>query len=234
MTDRKLALQWVLTLLCLFCGGLQAQSGAAAIADEATVYEEETNNNGGAGSEVCIGNLATTSTRRAFVRYTLPAIPAGAIIERVVLELLQDRVRSKGTGTPKAATLVVRRVTADWVEGTGSGLGTGPCGGGENVAGVDWTSAPAVAAANSADAALSASDNVNIVIDSDTGSSDDGLINDVQAWADGDASNFGWRLAVAEEGTNDNSRVLLPGTLMIYWSVQAEDLIFLNGFESLP
>jgi hypothetical protein len=233
MTDRKLALQWVLTLLCLGCGGLQAQSGAAPIADEATVYEEQTGNNGGAGSEVCIGNLAT-STRRAFVRYTLPAIPAGAIIERVVLEFLQDRVRSQGTGAPKAATLVVRRVTADWVEGTGSGPGTGPCGGGANVAGVDWTSAPAVAAADSAAAALSADDNVNVVIDTDTGSSDDGLINDVQAWAEGDASNFGWRLAVAEEGTNDNSRVLLPGPLTIHWSVQADDLIFLNGFESLP
>ena len=234
MTIRIRALQWILPVFLLGCGGLQAQSGVAPIADEATVYENQTGNNGGGDSEVCIGNLATTSTRRAFVRYTLPATPAGATIERVVLQYVQDRVRVQGAGSPKAATLVVRRVTADWVEGTGSGSGTGPCGGGSDVAGVDWATQPTVAATNSASAALPADDPFNVAIDTDIGSGNDGLIADVQTWVDNGATNFGWRLAVAEEGTADNARVLVPGTLTIYWSVPVEGLIFGDGFESSP
>jgi hypothetical protein len=102
------------------------------------------------------------------------------------------------------------------------------------VAGVDWATQPTVAATDSANAALSANNLFNVIIDTDSGSADDGLISDIQAWADSGATNFGWRLAVAEEGTTDNARVLVPGTLTIYWSVQAEDVIFGDGFESSP
>lgn len=116
---------------------LHADDAAAVLAGEATVYENEADNNGGGDFEICIGNIATTATRRAFVRYTLPAIPAGSTVYRVVWGILRDRVLSQGDVGPLAATVQVRRVTAAWVEGTGSGVGLGPCGGGENVAGVD-------------------------------------------------------------------------------------------------
>ena len=168
---------------------LHAHDAPAVLAGEATVYENEADNNGGGDSQVCIGNIATTATRRAFVRYTLPAIPAGSTVYRVVWGILQDRVRSQGGGS-LAATLRVRRVTAAWVEGTGSGGGSGPCGGGENVAGVDWATQPTVAAADSATAALSADDEVNVVIDTGIDTGNDGLIADVQAWVDNGATNF--------------------------------------------
>lgn len=234
MTTRSCELQWILPVLFLGCGALQAQSGAAVIADEATVFEEQATENGGGGADICIGNLAaTTATRRAFVRYTLPPIPTNATVERVVLQNLQVQVRQMGAGTPLAATLLVRRVTADWAEGTGGDAqGGGPCSGGAAVAGVNWNTQPMVAAADSADAALSANDNVNIVIDTDIGTADDGLIADVQAWVVNGASNFGWRLAVAEEATANNARRLTPGTLTIYWSVP--ELVFVDGFESPP
>lgn len=210
---------------------LHAHNAPAVLAGEATVYENEADNNGGGDSQVCIGNIATTATRRAFVRYTLPAIAAGSTVYRVVWGILQDRVRDPDPGPgPLAATLQVRRVTAAWVEGTGSGGGLGPCGGGANVAGVDWATQPTVAAADSAAAALSADDAVSVVFDTNTGH--DGLLTDVQAWVDSGASNFGWRLAVVEEGTADNARALTPGTLTIHWTPPDEDHLFADGFET--
>lgn len=208
--------------------GLYAHEGQAVLTDETTVYEEQADNNSGGDTQVCIGNQETTATRRAFIRYTLPAIEAGSTIYRVVWSVFQDRVRSQDGG-PLAATLQVRRVTADWVEGTGSGGGGGPCGGGENVAGVDWSSQPAVAVADSATAALSAENEVNVIID--TANGNDALIDDVQAWFDSGATNFGWRLAVVEEETANNARALLPGILTIYWTPPEEDILFSDGFE---
>ena len=209
---------------------LNAHDAEAVLAGEATVYENQTDNNGGGDSQVCIGNIAT-DVRRAFVRYTLPAIAAGSTVYRVVWAILQDQVSDPGPG-PLAATLQVRRVTSAWVEGTGSGGGSGPCDGGENVAGVDWATQPTVAAADSAAAALSADDQVNVVIDTGFDTGNDGLIADVQAWVDNGATNFGWRLAVVEEGTADNARALTPGTLTIHWTPPGEDHLFSDGFET--
>jgi hypothetical protein len=207
---------------------LQAHEGQAVLAGEATVYEDQADENGGGDSQVCVGNEATTATRRAFVRYTLPEIEAGSTIYRVVWSVFQDQVHSQGGG-PLAATLQVRRVTAGWVEGTGGGGVEGPCAGGDVVAGVDWTSQPAVAATDSATAPLLADNEVNYVIDSANGN--EGLIGDVQAWLDIGASNFGWRLALEEEGTADNARALVPGTLVIYWNIPPEQIVFADGFE---
>ncbi len=220
---------FVLVLFLFGPAGLHAHEGTAVVAAEATIYEEQAGNNGGGDSQVCIGNIATTDTRRAFVRYTLPAIPAGSSVYRVVWTISQDQVHSEGGGA-LAATLQVRRVTTTWVEGTGSGGVGGPCGGGQDVAGVDWSSQPSVALADSATAALSAANAVSVVIDTSNG--DEGLMNDVQTWVDSGATNFGWRLAVAEEATADNARVLVPGTLTIYWNMPAEDVLFADGFES--
>lgn len=209
---------------------LHAHDAPAVLAGEATVYENEADNNGGGYSQVCIGNVAT-ATRRAFVRYTLPAIPAGSTVYRVVWGIFQDRVRFQGDLGPLAATLQVRRVTTAWDEGDGSGGGlVGPCGGGANVAGVDWATQPTVAAADSTTAALSADNAFSVVFDTSTGH--DGLLTDVQAWVESGASNFGWRLAVVEEGTADNARALTPGTLTIYWNPPVGDVLFADGFEA--
>ncbi len=230
MTVRFNALRLVLLLFCLGGGGLlRAQSGDATIAADATVYENQPDNNSGLDSEVCIGNLSvTTSTRRAFVRYALPAIPAGATIERVVLNLLQDRVRR--VGTPLGATLELTRVTADWVEGAGSGPRGGPCAGGAAVPGVDWATQPAVAALPSGIFPLPTTDLFVVTFDTDIGTANDGLIADVQAWSDNGATNFGWRLAVQEEATINNARAIVPIGLTVHWS-EAGDIIFGNGFE---
>ena len=121
----------------------QAQSGVAVVAADATVYEDEPDDNGGAYGEICAGNHDLTDTRRGFVRFTLPAIPDGAVITRVVYDFTQLRARGNCPTCPKTANLELRRVLEDWVEGLG-GANNAACGGGTPVAGVDWNGAPAV------------------------------------------------------------------------------------------
>lgn len=208
-----------------------AQSGVATVAADATIYEEQPNDNAGADAEYCIGNLDTSETRRAFVRFDLPDIPAGAVITRVVYEFTQNRVRRSCVEC--AATLLMNRVTESWVEGTGSGPGGGPCGGGAAVAGVNWANQPAVGGISAMEALPDTGlTPTPIAIDTDIGADDDQLIADIQGWIDGTFQNFGWRLQVSEETTANNARAMDPGSMTIHWT--APPLDYEDGFEDLP
>ena len=69
-----------------------AQSGVATAEANATIFEDDTDGNGGIYGEICIGNLAGTgATRRAFVKFELPDIPADATITRVEYNFVQVR-----------------------------------------------------------------------------------------------------------------------------------------------
>ena len=189
----------------------------AALAAEATVYEDATGNNGGSYSDFCVGNLTSTAaTRRAFVRYDMPSVPSGASVTRVVLTMIQEQVRMRGAG-PLAATLEIGRVTSAWTEGVGGGSNAS-CGGGADVAGIDWAGAPTVAATDSGSEPMTATNDTTITFDTDVGSDDDALIADVQGWLDG-GDNHGFRLVVSEEATADNARRMAPGTLTIHYTV---------------
>ena len=70
------------------------------IAAEATIFENAAGFNGGGYTEVCVGNLAAAdTTRRAFVRYDLPSIPAGATIKGIEVRL--DAKVDSTSGSPK-------------------------------------------------------------------------------------------------------------------------------------
>ena len=214
------ALRFVLTV-CLALGlwvsssGAQSASGSGTITAEATIYEEAASTNGGGYSSVCVGNLSTNRTRRGYVRYTLPAIPSGSTITRVVLTFRQERVRFRGTG-PKTATLQLRRVLSAWTEGTGVAA-QAACGGGANVPGINWANAPSVSGLDSGAEALSTTNGTLATFDTDVGTDDDGLIVDVQSWVDG-ADIHGWRVVVAEENSSDNARLMTPGVLTVHWT----------------
>jgi len=226
----KLASAIVLVLgmfiLAIFAVNAQAQvmSGEAVVNAEATIFQDQAMENSGGDAMVCIGNLDSTgSTRRGYVRYDLPDIPAGATVTRVVMEAAQPRVRSQGG--PKAATLQVHRVTQAWEEGGGSATQSGPCAGGQAVPGLNWNNAPSNRNAASASGAWNDQRNDTTTMDTDEGSANDGLINDVQAWVDGEDNN-GWRLSVAAENVTDNARGVRVPTVTIYWEEQAQEPIF--------
>lgn len=190
-------------------------SGSGTLAALATIYADGVTENGGIYNDFCVGNQASlTSTRRAFIRYSLPSIPSTATVTRVVLTMTQELVRN--TGGPLPATLDVRRATSAWTRGAGGG-NTRSCGGGTVVAGVNWSVQPSVPSVLSATAALPIAEPHVVTFDSDVGTDNDGLINDVQAWVSGTPNN-GWRLTVAQEGTPNNARSIRPGTLTVYWA----------------
>ncbi len=218
------------TVLLLSGNSADAQSGVATVVGEATIYEELGDHNGGGDVHYCIGNHDTGETRRGFLRFDLPEIPPGSVITRVVYDFTQNRVRRQCVVC--TATMVMRRVTESWQEGTGSGPGAGPCGEGQAVAGVTWDNQPGVGDV-SATESLPATDKTDITIDTEVGSDDDGLIADVQGWVDGGFSNFGWRIQVSEEATADNARRMEPGSMTIHW-MEPSPLDFEDGFEDLP
>ncbi len=197
-------------------GSAQAElfSGAGSVAAETTIYENATSNNGGSYDEFCIGNVGGTgATRRAFVRYNLPSLPAGSTVTRVVLTFNQQLIRTMGGG-PRSATLILHEASGSWAEGSGGGS-MKSCGGG-GAGSVNWGNAPGVTGPQSATQALPSSTGT-ITIDTNVGSDDDELINDVQGWVNGGTNN-GWRVAVSEESTADNARSLVPGSLTVYWT----------------
>jgi hypothetical protein len=193
-------------------------TGNATLAADATIFADNPTVNGGAYNEFCVGNQGTTTTtRRGFVRFTLPAIPAGATITRVQLSVTQDNVRRQGG--PLTATLLVHRALASWVEGSG-GMATRSCGGGSaDATGVNWNNQPSVALSPSASIDLPVNEPVTLTADTGVGVSSAGLLADVQGWVDGTFTNAGWRLSLSEEGTLNNARANFAGPLVISWTV---------------
>ncbi|MFK7988550.1 MAG: DNRLRE domain-containing protein [Sandaracinaceae bacterium] len=201
-------------------------TGGGTVAAEATVYEDAAGNNGGGFSRICIGNKTmTTSTMRAYVRYTLPTVPSGSTVTRVTLEFSQVLVRS--SGGPLTATMELREVTGSWSEGSGGtenpviGMSLQACGGGANVPGIDWMGAPGNEAGLSGTESLAATMNPatsTVTFDTNVDTSDDELIDDVQDWLDGTRTNNGWMVQVNEEGTANNARLLVPGALTVYYT----------------
>jgi hypothetical protein len=204
----------------------QQTTANGTLVDDTTIYEEVPGDNGGGNPDFCVGNLQMASmTRRGLIRYDLPDIPPGATVDRVTLDLRQDRVRSQGTG-PKSAVIELRRITEDWTEGQGNDVAAGPCAGGTASAGVTWTAQPMAQTAASAEASFGTGGNSTIVLDSNN-ADDAGLVADVQAWVDG-TPNHGWMVSVADENDPDNSRWMQAGSLSVTWTTEATPTFTIN------
>ena len=228
--SKTLQLTNTFLLMAIVATGAQAQimSGEAVASAEAIVYQESGNANGGGYHMLCVGNEGNL-LRRGYVRYDLPDIPAGSTITRVVLNVEQYRIyqvadnRTGGVREPKAANLGVRRVTSPWLEGKGAGFpGFGKlhpdCSGSLQSLGdtVTWDNAPSNQDHLSARAAMPPEIDFLVTMDTDEGTVNDGLIDDVQSWVNGEG-NHGWMLSVLEELQTDNSRLLKLGVLTIEW-----------------
>ena len=213
-----------------------AGNANATLDAEATIYENQPGFNGGGDTQVCVGTNGIAGTaRRALVRYAMPGIPIGAVIKQVNLTLRQVRVRSNGLG-PVSATVSVHRVLQTWEEGTGSGPGNGPCGGGSNVTGVDWDGMPDVETLPSAQFGFSASAPQQLMVMDDDATTVQ-LMEDVSAWIGG-ADNHGWLLKINNEAAVDSARVVEPLALTVIWddppnaAVSGNDRPVANGDTS--
>jgi PEP-CTERM motif len=143
-----------------------------------SMYSE--NNNSNALGPLFVGRTGTENLRRALMRFDVSAIPVGAIIDSVSLDLNQLR---HGTGTGSAptagdATWNFRQFnTAPWT-----------------VAGGDFGSVSGTTTIGITD---------NIVY---TFSTQPGMVADVQSWVNNSATNFGWLLKASTETISRGAR----------------------------
>lgn len=191
--ERRFTSAW---FLCLACP-LAAHADIVTLNPDRdnTLYESSNGaTSNGQGTAMFAGVTGSGAKRRAVMHFDVSAIPAGSTINAVTLTLNVSRAG------PADGVFSAHRLLADWGEGTTVASGNQGAGGpttplsatwihrfapGPGVAAVLWNNAggdfdPA------ASASLSVGGNGSY---SWTGA---GLVQNVQAWLDGSAGNFGW------------------------------------------
>ena len=207
--------------LALFGGAALAASAGSAQATEtqlsvfeavadATIFAEQTGGTlydavaDGRGGNLWTSVLAAGVVRRALVRFDLSALPAGAQVVSVQVEAFMIRLR-------EPQTITLHRITAPWGEGPANGgdagigapASAGDCTWSHRV----WPNQPW--AMRGGDFLTSASAGAAVsgwpapVLWANTPE----LVDDVQGWIEGPASNHGWMLIGTESGTQNASRL---------------------------
>ena len=144
-------------------------------------------NNG--GNTKLIVDSEATKRNRALVRFTLPALPAGAIITGATLTLTKT-----GGKTSPVTPMAVHRVTASWTEGTLSG-NTGEASWTNRMTGVPWTT-PGGTFATSGSATANVSTNTTYNWNVTT------IVKD---WLDQGLVNNGFMVKAVTESGGDNA-----------------------------
>lgn len=191
----------------MFAGGIVSTGASAgaftaelAPSRDAVLYESATGDlANGAGDHLFAGRTLQDSgaIRRSAIGFDLSSIPAGSTITGVSLRLFMSR------SIGGAADIGVSRITTDWREGAAdapgaegggapalagdttwldTGLGNNPQ---WDTPGGDFLASPS---------AVQSVGGIAFYI-----WSGQGLVDDVQAWVDGSAGNFGWMLAGLDE-----------------------------------
>lgn len=159
----------------------------------------------GASPQFYVGRVGPNgggTLRRGIVRFPVESIPAGSTITSVTTKLYM----SKANGG--AVNISFKRCTSDWGEGASSSFGGG--GAPPEPNDVTWTKRffPGVAwSTPGGDFVSTASVTKSVsALGWQTFGSTAGLVDDVQDWVDGTASNFGWVVTGNETTTQTAKR----------------------------
>lgn len=221
------------TLLCCLAWlsmQLHAEILILSPSQDNTLYESQADPlSNGTGDYLFAGKTgqnADYTLRRALLAFDVSAIPAGALINSVTLEITVSRQLVGGT-------LGIHRTTSDWGEGTSDAPGQEGGGaiatlgdatwinafhGDDNTSGIPWNNVGGDFMQNATTTAVYSSNGTLSI-------TDPGLITDVQFWLKNPASNFGWLIRGNEQEDNSavrfNSRENLvdPPRLIIDYSV---------------
>ena len=170
---------------------------------DTTIYEENTNSNGG-GVHLFAGNTKQSQARRALIAFDLSQVPEGALILSAELGLTISRTIAG------ASNESLHRLTRDWGEGTRDaadeeGKGISPAQGDatwqSNFHGASTWSRAGGNYVSGASATASAGGLAATVTWSGPA-----LAKDVQDWLDGKAGNFGWILIGDESAVTTAKR----------------------------
>jgi hypothetical protein len=206
------------------CGGtLIPFTRSLSPAEDAVIYSHGSTFNGGSTPELLAGRVGTVgctgvtpntcaTIKRSLLRFNVTSVPVGSTVAGAVVRL----TLLNGSNEPTTGRLVkFSRLTAGWTEGTGgagdfrtSALGSVvPAGGGAtwefaNQGVTPWTSGSSYVAAVSAQAFVTNHNSGPILYSWSAGR----LRNDVQAWVNGPATNFGWVILGDESVPNTTRR----------------------------
>jgi len=189
--------------LALLLASAQLSSAASLTlspSKDNTIYSENVTYSNGKGINFFAGDNGSSAPRRALLAFDISAIPAGATIDSVSLQLYAT-VAAAG-----AQTVSLYRLTSDWGEGT-SNAGS-PGGGGTPAIGSDATWQDAFNGGlgwttEGGDFVASASASMSVGANNTAYTwSSAGLVADVQGWVDGTASNYGWIVLGNESGAS--------------------------------
>lgn len=189
---------------------VNADTATLSAVKDNTLYQNATGQlSNGAGMHFFAGRTRTTQptdqrVRRGLIAFDVSSVPAGATITSVSLTLHMSRTVSG------ASNIQMRRVLADWGEGT-SAAGRGEGGGAPSTtndatwvhrffSGTRWNTP-----GGDFSTTVSATTSVGITETFYTWSGA-GLVADVQAWVNGTSPNFGWILLGNEVSTGTAKR----------------------------
>jgi hypothetical protein len=169
-----------------------------------------TDSSQGAGEAMFVGASGAGIVQRGLIAFDLNAIPAGSTINSATLTMDVNRISSYFTGS---MDIDLWRLTSDWGEGSESSAG--PYGGGGD--GAPATAGTATWDENfflssnwitaGGDFSASTSASTTVTGTGPVNWSGANLVADIQAWVDGELSNFGWLLLGDESGGKGSVRL---------------------------
>lgn len=207
MTGRTLIM-----LAMLFAWGLGSSKGdtieLVPVADT-TLFELNPDSNFGAEDQLIVGSVARNAPHhraRLLLRFDLSAIPPGAVVTNVSLQLT---VLKENGGEP-AASMALRPMLVSWTEGDRMGMqGTGASPGQSTWNSRAHVEVPWSIPGGQADAEFSAAASSVVALDGPGVYRFPGtppLIDDVQAWVNTPTNNHGWIVLGTDESMVASAR----------------------------
>jgi hypothetical protein len=204
---------------------------------DATMYADAPDSSSGGAPGFFVGGNAAGSPRRSLLAFDVAAnVPAGSTITSAQLTL---HVGRQSSSDPLAVSL--RRLTADWGEGTatagptiahnGSGAtsSTGDATWNARIKPLAWTNPGAL---SDTAAAASATTSVPGTVDGPaTWSSTATMVSDVQGWLSDPTTNFGWLLYTSAETTSHTTKAFYSRSATADELGGALDPTFLPAFS---
>lgn len=202
----RIAMLLLCTILTL-SAGVFAQPALISPSKDNTLYQTtDGSTSNGVGDFLFVGTTNTTSNRRGLIKFDIASsLPAGATVTAVSLKMNVSKV-----GATTATNVSLKRVTADWGEGT-SNAGAEEGQGGAATAGdatwlhrfspsTMWTTAGGDF--SSTESAVVSVGGIGVY----TWASTAQLVADVQGWLNDPTSNFGWIIIGNEAAAKTSKR----------------------------
>jgi len=171
---------------------------------DTTLYENPTDLGNGNGEHLFSGRTASGERRRTVIRFSIPTLPADAIITSATLQMSLTR-----NATAAVNTYSLHRLTADWGEGTSDAGDPGGNGAPAQTNDATWRHqffSADLWTTEGGDFDPIPSAQIELTGVARYSIAGGGMITDINQWRDDPASNQGWLLQVDETQGNRTAR----------------------------